>query len=299
MDSNRGVPYDPPAVGGPMGGFFFGNPGHFGTYLKDIHVGLQNFLNSRYSFPYGGWNTGTEGKLFAAGLNPTGGMAAVHLAAPPAFNEVMFEINRDHTLILSYLHWNIGAAAVPNLPPQGTNTEAALGGAYYLFGPTPASGIETNENEEWNIYAGALGLGHAVTAVGYIPAGDVLDPGPMLPMGVPTDWVIVHDNWASTPRNVVIPFDFAMNWVANTIAYPDPGFLKVTAIGLVGGTNAVVSFTGIPGALHDLQLTSAMLTNTTWSTSVSNVAFAAGTMQVSNATSASVTNRFYRIKANY
>ena len=113
----------------------------------------------------------------------------------------------------------------------------------------------------WNLYDGDLGLGHAVTAVGYIPQGDVLDPGPTLPgIMAPTDWVIVHDNWASTPRNVIIPFDFLNNWVANTYAFPDPGFLQLTNIVVVRRTNAVVSLTGIPGCCHDLLWKTNLLT---------------------------------------
>jgi hypothetical protein len=143
-------------------------------------------------------------------------------------------------------------------------------------------------------------LGHAVTAVGYIPAGDVLDPGPTL-QGImaPTDWVIVHDNWASTPRNVIIPFDFLNNWVANTYAFPDPGFLQLTNIVVVNKTNAVVSLTGIPGYHHDLLYTTNLLTTNAWSVAVSNVAFSAGTMQITNIVTSSDPQRFYRIRANY
>jgi hypothetical protein len=139
-------------------------------------------------------------------------------------------------------------------------------------------------------------LGHAVTAVGYIPAGDLLDQGPALGLGL-TDWVIVHDNWASTPRNVIIPFDWVNNWVANTYAYPDPGFLRLTNIIVTGRTNAVVSLTGIPGYHHDLLWTTNLLS--AWSTAVSNVAFTAGTMRITNTISASDPQRFYRIKAGY
>jgi hypothetical protein len=262
---------------------------------------LANYLNSLYSIVYtnnasGYWNTGTEGKFFAAGLNPTGGVAQIHVVPATAFGEVMFDINRCHTLILSYQHWNITPAGVADLPPEGTNTESAFGGSYYTWG-TGTAGMPNAEDENWNFEYGGDNLGHAVTAVGYIPAGDVLDPGMTLGFG-PTDWVIVHDNWVSTVRNVIIPFDFWNNWVANTIAYPDAGFLQVTAIGLANATNVVVSFTGIPGSLHDLQWNGEM-TNSTWSTAISNCVFVAGTMRVTNTITASTTNRFYRIKASY
>jgi hypothetical protein len=298
MDSNLGIPFDPP-LAGVMGGWFYNNPPHAGTYLKDIHTGLQGFLVSRYFVPGGRWDTGTEGRAFAAGLNPAGGPAQLLGDPVSAFNAVTSEINRNRTLILSYLHWNIAAAATGNLVSVGTNTESDLGGTYYQWGPVPVPGTTNAENEVWNSYAGDLGLGHAVTAVGFIPAGDVLDPGPTLPgIMAPTDWIIVHDNWFSTPRNVIIPFDFANSWVANTYAYPDPGFLQLTNILVIGKTNVVVSLTGLPGYAHDLLWKSNLLSDT-WSVAVSNVVFAPGTMQITNAPISSDQPRFYRIRANY
>jgi hypothetical protein len=304
MDTNRGM-----LGGGGGGGYFFGDGAHAGTFVKNIHVGLANYLNSLYSCldtnnASGWWDTGTEGIAFAGGLNPTGGVAQIQPNESHAFAEVEYEINRDHTLIISFLHWNVLAAGAADLATDSTNSEAQFGGSYYT-NSTP-TGSSNAEDEDWNEYNGDYGLGHAVTAVGYIPANDVLDPGMSLGLG-PTDWVIVHDNWASTPRNVIVPYGsplpppggaFNAAWAANTIAYPDPGFLRVTKVELAGGTNAMISFTGIPGALHHLYWQSDA-TNTTWSRSVSNMAFCAGTMQMTNTVSSSESNRFYRIKASY
>jgi hypothetical protein len=153
MDANHGVAYD--AGGGVMGGCFFGNGNHAGTYLKDIYIGLQYYLNTRYTVAGAGWNTGTEGKAFAAGMNPAGGPAQTLTNEALAFGEVMSEINRDHTLILCFLHWNIGAAPTGGLPSIGTNTESDFGGTYYQWGPPPAPGVITNaEDEYWNLYDG-------------------------------------------------------------------------------------------------------------------------------------------------
>jgi hypothetical protein len=297
MDSNLGVPYDPPALG-VMGGFFFGNPPHPGTFVKDIHVGLQNFLNSQFTIMGAGWFTGTEGKFFAAGMNPTGGVAQVLGDPVSSFNAVKSEINRDHALILSFMHWNVAAAAVGGLPTVNTNTEADFGGSYYTWSYTPSPGSPNAEDEQWNLSNTSTNLGHAVTAVGYIPANDLLDMGTNLGIG-PTDWVIVHDNWATTPRNVVVPFDWANNWVANTYAFPDPAMLQFTNLVLVLKTNVVVSFFGIPGYRHDLQWNSNLCSNTWWSAAFSNVAFAPGTMHLTNTVSASDVQRFYRMKAYY
>ncbi len=54
--------------------------------------------------------------------------------------------------------------------------------------------------EEWNEKEG---IGHAVTVVGFIKGDPDGARGP-LPN---TLWVIVHDNWVSTPENIVIPWD--------------------------------------------------------------------------------------------
>jgi len=54
--------------------------------------------------------------------------------------------------------------------------------------------------EEWNEKEG---IGHAVTVVGFIKGDPDGERGP-LPN---TLWVIVHDNWASTLENIVIPWD--------------------------------------------------------------------------------------------
>jgi hypothetical protein len=295
MDCNHMIPWDNNL--GMMGGFFYNNAAHAGTYLKDIGPGLQTFLNSRYTVAGGGWDTGTEGINFAAGMNPIGGAAQVLGDPVSAFNAVKAEINRGHTLILCYSHWNISTAPTGGLPSVGTNTESDLGGTYYQWGLVPVPYATNAEDEVWNMYDNDTALGHAVTAVGYIPAGDVLDPSPLLQMPQPTDWVIVHDNWFSTPRNVIIPFfNF---WVANTYAFPDPGFLQLTNITVVRQTNAVVSLTGIPGCGHDLLWTTNLATTNEWSIAVSNVAFAVGTMRITNIVSTGDPQRFYRVRANY
>jgi hypothetical protein len=297
LDTNRGTPYDPPGVG-TMGGYYFGNPPHIGTYLKDIDVGLRNYLNSRYCPSGPGWDTGTAGRTFTNGCDSSGGPAQALTDPVGAFDQVKTEIDRNHTLLLSYKHWNLVAGQTAVLPSVGQSTEADYGGTYYVWDNTP---IPANaEDEQWMPDESAMSLGHVVTAVGYIPAGDLLDPGPSLGgqgLGVPTDWVIVHDNWASTPRNVIIPYDWAVNWVANTIAFPDSGFLRITRLEVAAGTNAVISFHGIPGRLHHLEWKSE-ITNTTWATCVSNQAFRAGTMQITNAFESSIQRRFYRIASD-
>jgi hypothetical protein len=284
------------------------NDAHCGTYLKDIHVGLGLFLNSLFGQPAGpGWDTGTQGKQWAGGINALGNPAAIHPNEASAFGEVTQEINRNHTLLLTFNHWTVAGATVPagGLPDvnlDGTNTEAALGASYYNWGATPAAGVTNAEDEFWNFYDYSMAsnnLGHVVTCVGYIQAGDPLDQGPVVGLG-PTDWVIVHDNWPSTPRNVIIPYSsfggFNPNWVANTTAEPSR-HLSITNIAKVAN-DVFIDFTTIPSAMHHLEWTSEM-TNSTWTVAVSNMPFVVGTRRVTNTVSSSVTNRFYRVRANY
>jgi hypothetical protein len=66
---------------------------------------------------------------------------------------------------------------------------------------------------------------------------------------------------------------------------------------LANGTNVVISLSGIPGSLHDLRWKSDM-TNS-WSTAISNCAFAAWPMQLTNMITGAVSNRLFRVKATH
>ena len=101
--------------------------------------------------------------------------------------------------ILSFTYWN------PIIvDKEEIGEEKAL--IYFAAWGEPLSLTETlhKENpkvpiEEWNE---KQGIGHAVTAVGFLK-GDPDEESEPLPN---TLWVIVHDNWASTPENIAIPW---------------------------------------------------------------------------------------------
>jgi hypothetical protein len=229
MDTNRGIAYDAPAVG-TMGGDDLGaNPNHVGTYVKDIDIGLSNYLT--LMDPTAGWTTGTRGISHASGLCPDQVTpATTHNSAASAFGELMGEISLSHTMILSYSHWVINNTGL-NLAPSGPSSdESSIGGTYFTWG-TYTGGPSAEGDEEWNGQDGATSLGHAVTAVGFIPAGDPDDQWAAAGLGGPTDWVIVHDNWSGTPRNVIVPFNYGATWVANTNAVPEPGALLLILSG--------------------------------------------------------------------
>lgn len=189
-----------------------GNVAHAGTYLKDIHAGLGMHL----SMMQAGWSTGTQGKMYAGGMAPTGLPAAIHPNAASAWAELTSEINAGRTMIVSWLHWNL---VDPNL--------ASITGVdkFYQFGG-PSSTDPWGNDEYWDGNASEDGLGHAVTAVGYLDANDPLNPLPG------TDWVIVHDNVLQTPTDVAVPFNWNV-WVANTNAVPEPGALLLVGMGVM------------------------------------------------------------------
>ena len=84
------------------------------------------------------------------------------------------EVDINRTLILCFKNWNVVPAPVQPLQPFGTNSESTNGGSYYTWSTTPTP---TNaEDEVWTNLDNGLALGHAVTAVGYIRAGDLNDP---------------------------------------------------------------------------------------------------------------------------
>ncbi len=138
-------------------------------------------------------------------------------------------------MIISFDQWSLTQTA-QTLAAAGTG-ESNYGGTYYTWNPYTSWGSPDpgGHNEVWNGEITGEGLGHAVTAVGYILAGSLDDPGPQLGLG-PTDWVIVHDNWTSTVRNVIVPFDQGVfsHWVANTTVVPEPSTIALLIAAAIG-----------------------------------------------------------------
>ena len=115
----------------------------------------------------------------------------------------MNEIDAGRPLVVSFSYWNPKDLDIAVIDPETGETidvfewEVQVPGSY-----------SPNPEEQW--VEGIIG--HAVTGVGYIlgwdPDGD----------GNSDDYVIVHDNWPTTPINVAIPWD---HWIC--LFAVDPG----------------------------------------------------------------------------
>jgi hypothetical protein len=106
------------------------------------------------------------------------------------------DINSGLPLVVSFDYWN---------PLFGINVTDPQSGetiSVYDWGPNYGQSYYPDPEEVWNYGS----IGHAVTGVGYILNWDPDGAGP-LPL---TDYVIVHDNWPTTPENVAVPW---ANWM--------------------------------------------------------------------------------------
>lgn len=107
------------------------------------------------------------------------------------------EILNGRPLVVSFDYWNPVDKDIAVTDPE---TGEAID--VFVWGDFMPGSLPPNPEEYWT-YGD---IGHAVTGVGYILAWDPDGAGP-----IPSaDWVIVHDNWATTPENVAIPW---ANWM--------------------------------------------------------------------------------------
>jgi hypothetical protein len=103
------------------------------------------------------------------------------------------EINAGRPLVVSFTYWNPVSTPTSVTDPE---TEEVID--VFIWGTNPGSSHDPNPEEYWS-----GDVGHAVTGVGYILNWDPTGPAPL------ADYVIVHDNWATTPKNIAIPW---ANW---------------------------------------------------------------------------------------
>ncbi|KPL26772.1 MAG: hypothetical protein AMS23_00230 [Bacteroides sp. SM1_62] len=167
-------------------------PSALGTYTVDQDLGALDYIScdsiNLNGFPYT-LPAGKKGYSWVAIPEPV-----------PPFPSYMQQIDEGNPVKVDFLYWNI--------QPTGFYFYDSLFAAdtiyFYAWGdPVPTSGTqdESDPPEQWNLEPGEEGIGHAVTGVGYFPS--YVPPGSPDP---PMDYLVVHDNWANTPKNIAIPW---------------------------------------------------------------------------------------------
>jgi hypothetical protein len=170
---------------------------HKGTYAKDI------LMLTGGSMDYVLWDNATPlgnpavpaGKL---GYVWTGVNDYCTDANPGRFSFIETEIDNGRPLVVCYAWWNL-IFATNVTDPQSGEVISVYTWAGPSFNSTPP-----NPAENWTGYETGEGcIGHAVTGVGYILNWDPDGSGGLLPFD---NWTIVHDTWATTPKNIAVPW---------------------------------------------------------------------------------------------
>ncbi|MFH1631753.1 MAG: hypothetical protein ABIA47_01870 [bacterium] len=171
------------------------NAGNGGTLNGDIANGMQDFsfweggqpADFGFAVPneisgkssYTGWTFSS-----VSGTSPTGG-----------WNRVKANISTGLPVLVVFKYWN----------PDGLG-KTYNGVSIYTWGDEVESSVDSRIGtvapvEEWNFGVGTSGIGHAVTAIGYILDYDAKDGNGE------QDWIVVHDTWPSTPNPLAIPWN--------------------------------------------------------------------------------------------
>lgn len=199
-----------------------GNPtSKAGSILDDVPPGIVQYVRWDSSHDFGcsppSLLVGKKGYDWTVGAVRSGTMGWVTLQS---------EIDNGRPLIASWEYWN----------PTNGYYNAADGITYYDWGAFTSGSTDPNHEENWSA---SEDIGHATTAVGYRQSYD--------PRGGsnPQDWVVVHDNWYSTARDVAIPW---LYWDQMSQQYKTRCAALVTIDPASSPT--VGSLTGAPGAAN-------------------------------------------------
>ena len=166
-----------------------GNGPHPGTFNKDIAIGTVEFV--RWDNAHNFTQVPPAGKL---GYNWT---VTQNCTTDYASSLAIYkaEIDAGRPLVVSFDYWNPIFGMNFTDPQTGETISAHAWGTNYgqSYPPDP--------EEYWYD-----DIGHAVTGVGYKLNWDP-DGSGSLPLG---DYVIVYDNWGTTPKNIAIQW---ANWM--------------------------------------------------------------------------------------
>jgi hypothetical protein len=167
------------------------NAGMPGTYNVDIRPGTLEYVE---------WDDPiAPAPPFAVPAGKLGYNWSVLMDCSTSYNDTLslyeLEVNSGRPLVVSFDYWNPVDKGINYTDPETGETISV-----YVWGDSDGYHSYPPDPEE---YWDPGNIGHAVTGVGYILNWDPDCAGSR-------DWVIVHDNWATTPENVAIPW---ANWM--------------------------------------------------------------------------------------
>jgi hypothetical protein len=126
------------------------------------------------------------------------------------------EIDQGFPVKLDFRYWNIWPTGAFITDPEFSDDTVHI----YEWGELVNHSGTVDERdpvEQWNLEAGEGGIGHAVTMVGYLEN-----------YKMDTNYVVVHDNWSNTHRNIAVPWlnTHIASWMS--IHLPEPPDLTVS-----------------------------------------------------------------------
>lgn len=180
-----------------------------GTIMMDIDTGFQEYVR------WDSNNTFLMPKPFSLPASKEGFDWKIEKDEVMGFHKHMEEVDARRPDIVVFKYWNIdsaGFALKDEMDPDSIH--------FFLWDTAVIHSTPPHIPEEWYYDEKTNSVGHAVTGMGYLFGMDPDDAGP-LPFG---DWIICHDNWSTTPKNVAIPWVDSI-WIATFIVDPGPDTL--------------------------------------------------------------------------
>lgn len=183
------------------------NGGALGTLNDDIGNGMYDYATWDGAAPSA--NTYPTPSTQMAGKTGYNGWTFDELDSSgtsdgDAWDDIIDAVRNDEPVLATFDHWNVQDTGfdIEDVDLFSWGIEVANSGM------TSLGEVEGTPFELWDPGS----IGHAVTVVGFIPNYDAGDGNGT------QDWLIVHDNWSSTPEDVAVPWD---NW--SRVVFADPG----------------------------------------------------------------------------